>query len=423
MRLTSNRSEDKGLQRLGLQSVGVAAIILAVVLIYIGINAPDGTPGRSYYTLNAQFDRADNLVSHYQVRVGGRLAGQVLHPRIEDGKAIVELQMTPGIGPLRSDTRVRVRPRSAIGLRFVDLTPGTRGRFLKDGETISATHASASLPLDDALGILDAKRREKLKVLLSKLGDGAAGRGEDLNVAFESAAPMLRATTGALGAVNDRPGAVANFVAGNEGTADAADGVRQDIAEMFAPSAAALRPFSDEADGLRATLKAAPPTLEALRDQLPATEALLEQTTGFARVATTTLRLSPAALLQTSRLLVDGREPLKDAEATLKLAERAVTPTLNLLGAVRPVLPSLNNTLTAALPTLNEIGRRGCDVKDAYTFFSEALAYGDAGGQYARLNATRPNATQLQGLDTKATPGVGDNPYPAPCVASTERVK
>ncbi|MCW2985834.1 MAG: hypothetical protein JWR63_3404 [Conexibacter sp.] len=423
MRLNSNRSEHRGIQRKGLQLVGVAAIVVSSVLIYVGITAPDGTPGRGYYTLRAQFNRADNLVSHYQIRVGGRLIGQVLRPRIEDGKAIVDLQLYEDVGPLLSDTTVRVRPRSAIGLRFVDLTPGTRGRPLAEGETIKASQTSASLPLDDTLGVFDTRRRAKLKVLLSKLGAGFAGRGEDLNTSLKSGGPFLRSMSGALKAVNDRDGALATFVSGSAGTAAAADPVRQDIAAMFAPSADALRPFSDEAAGVRATLQAAPSTLDALRAQLPEAQALLAQTADFARVATTTLRLSPTALRRTSDLLRDGRKPLRDLQATLRLAERAVSPTLALLNAVKPVLPSLDNTMKASLPTLKELGRRGCDVKDAYFFWAEATAWGDAAGQYTRLNATKPNPSQVQGLEPKAIPGVGDNPYPAPCVAATERVK
>lgn len=423
MRFTSNRSEDRGFQRRSLQLVGLSSIVIAVVLIYIGITAPNGTPGRGYYTLRAEFSRADNLVSHYQVRVGGRLIGQVLDPRIENGKAIVDMQLYKDVGPLLSDTTVRVRPRSAIGLRFVDLTPGTKGTPLGEGALIRAKQTSASLPLDTALGIFDEKRRAKVKVLLSKLGAGFAGRGEDLNTAIESGAPFLDSTASTLGAVNDRRGALAGFIAGNAGTVAAADPVRRDIAEMFEPSAQALRPFAEKADALRETLEAAPPALDTLSRELPPTRRLLAQTERFARAATPTLALSPRAFASTSALLKDGREPLKDLEDTLQLAERAVDPTLGLLRIVRPVLPSLDSTLKGALPTLDELAPRGCDIKAAYFQWAEATAWGDADGQYARLNATQYNATQIQGLAPKVTPGVGDNPYPAPCVAATERTK
>jgi ABC-type transporter Mla subunit MlaD len=423
VRFSSNRSEDRGFQRRVLQAIGLSSILIAAVLIYIGITAPNGTPGRGYYTLRAQFNRADNLVSHYQVRVGGRLIGQVLDPRIEDGKAIVDMQLYKDAGPLLSDTTVRVRPRSAIGLRFVDLTPGTKGTPLPEGALIRASQTSASLPLDTALGIFDGQRRAKVKVLLGKLGAGFAGRGEDLNVSIKSGAPFLKTMASALGEVNDRPGALAGFVYGSAGTSAAADPVRHEIADMFSPSARALAPFYHQADGLRATLQAAPPTLDTLRTQLPPTQRLLAETTRFARAATVTLRLSPRALDRTSVLLRDGRKPLKDLNATLELADRAVDPTLALLNTVKPVLPSLDSALKGALPTLDELAPRGCDIKKAYFQWSEALAFGDAAGQYARLNATQFNPTQLQGLAPKVTPGVGDNPYPAPCVAETERTK
>ena len=46
---------------------------------------------------------------------------------------MVDLLLDPALRPLRSDTRLRVRPRSPIGVRFVELSPGTHGRPLAEG--------------------------------------------------------------------------------------------------------------------------------------------------------------------------------------------------------------------------------------------------------------------------------------------------
>jgi ABC-type transporter Mla subunit MlaD len=420
MRLTSNRPGDRGLQRAAVIALGMSAVVFAVVLVVIGYKAPDGVPGRGYYTIEAEFDRADNLADHYQVRVGGELVGQVLNPRVREGRAIVDLQLKKDVEPLLSDTRLRVRPRSAIGVRFLDVTPGTRGRPVREGERIVARQTSAALPLDDALGILDARRRRKAQVLLDKLGAGSAGRGEDLNTAIGDAPGLLGGLRDALTPLNAMPGATEGFVRGLEGFVRAAEPVRRDIATGFDPEARALRPLSTHAGALRATLEQAPPTLDAARDQLPATRVLLGRTAAFARSAGPTLGAAPRALRRTSALLREARPSLRDADATLDLAGRAVGPTLRLLRTVRPVLPDVDRTLLDTIPLVRELGVHGCDVQKFGLNWAEATAFGNTGGNFLRLAIVRPSVEQLQAFKITNRSGIGSNAYPKPCETGTE---
>jgi ABC-type transporter Mla subunit MlaD len=421
LRLNSNRAGDQGVQRTAVIVLGMVATVIGCALAYIGFKAPDSVPGRSYYNLEAEFLRADNLADHYQVRLGGRLIGQVLNPRVREGRAIVDLQLKKDVQPLLSDTTLRVRPRSAIGVRYVDVTPGTKGTPLEEGATIAAKATSAAQPIDVAFGILDRRRREKLKTLLDKLGAGTAGRGEDLNVALGKGSEFFAGLDTSLGAVNRRPGAVAGFVSGLDTLASAAAPVRDDIAEGFRPEAEALEPFSEQGDAVRAALSEAGPTLAAARDQLPPTRALLARTAGFARAATPTLRSAPAAFRQASALLSEAKPSLRAADETLHLAERAVSPTLGLLRTVRPVLPAADDTFVDGLPLVRTLSAYSCDVTTWGVNWGDATARGNAGGQFLRLAFVSPGLQQLAGDRREPfDAGVGQNPYPEPCKAGTE---
>src|SRR5438874_1712439 len=158
-------SQQRG--KLFMLGVGLTGIGVAVLLAWIGYNAPNSIPGRKYYTVKAELNQADNLTSHYQVRVAGRLVGQILNPRVEGDKAVVDLQLEDSMRPLLSDTTIRVRPRSPIGVRFLELRPGTHGTPIPEGGTLPASHASAARPLDEALSTLDAPTRARTKELLS----------------------------------------------------------------------------------------------------------------------------------------------------------------------------------------------------------------------------------------------------------------
>ncbi|HYF25031.1 MAG TPA: MlaD family protein [Baekduia sp.] len=420
IRLNSNRAEDRGAQRAALVLLGCATVAFGALLAYIGYEAPNSVPGRGYYTVQAEFQRADNLAAHYQVRVGGRLIGQVLNPRVRGGRALVDLQLKKDVKPLLSDTRLRVRPRSAIGVRFVDVQPGSRGRPLRDGETIPASQTSASLPLDTTLDVLDTKRRARLKTLLDKLGAGTAGRGEELNVAFGKGGELFGGLDDALTPLNRRPGAVEGFVAGIEGLAAAADPIRGDIAAGFRPEADALRPFAEHGDAVRATLDEAPPTLATARDQLPPTSALLARTASFARAAAPTLQRAPRALRETSSLLRTARPPLRAADETLQLAGRAVDPALDLLRTIRPVLPVADDALLDGLPFVGTLARHGCDITMFGRNWADATATGNTGGQFLRLVLVRPGKEQLAGTDTPDRSGIFSSPYPEPCTTTKE---
>lgn len=422
-RLRNTRPVSQGSSRAFMLAVGLAGLGVAVLLAWIGFNAPNSIPGRQYYDLTAELRQADNLTSHYQVRLNGSLVGQVLNPRVENGLAVVDLQLDKRLEPLRSDTRLRVRPRSPIGVRFVEIYPGTRGRPLRQGERLPASQSSASLPLDTALSTLDPRTRERTRALLGGLGTGFAARGDDLNEAIAGAPGMLSDTESVMGAISARGGAAERFVLGARGAAVAADPVRDVIASGFEPEARALRPFSDRRAALSATLRDAPGALAGVRDGLARSRPLIAEAGGLARDALPALRAAPAALAQTSALLRDGRPSVERLDRTLELAQRSVAPTLSLLTLVRPVLPDLEQALALARPPLEDLGPRRCDMLLMLRNWESMLAWGNEGGNYLRFNVISPtpeSASGQTGSAPSATP-IRSNPYPAPCETSARK--
>ena len=398
--------------------VGFAGLGVAGLLAYVGFNAPNSIPGRGYYHLTAQLNQADNLTGHYQIRIAGRLVGQVLNPRVENGKAVVDLQMEKDVGPLLSDTRIRVRPRSPIGVRFVQLEPGTRGTPLKDGAVLPASQASSSLPLDEVLSTFDPKTRARTQELLAGLGGGFAGRGDDVNATLASAPDFLRLTDQVTTTINRRAGAPQSLVNGTQAAAAAADPVRDTIATGFAPEARASKAFADSRAEIGRLLQVAPGTLRGTRDGLAASTPLLNETSGFAKAARPLLQAAPASLRQTSALMREARPATRRLSDTLHLAQRAVNPTLALLKITDPVLPNANTALTKPLPIFDDLAPRQCDVIQMVRNWESMLAWGQDGGNYLRFDAI-VNAESLSGA---ATPGpfIRGTPYPAPCVKTKE---
>lgn len=417
-------------------AVGLVGVLGVLVLVYVGFRAPDAIPGRSYYTVKAKFTNADNLTGHYQVRDGGKLVGQVLNPRVENGEAVVDLQLDPSIRPLRTDTHIEVRPRSPVGVRYVDIKPGTSGAPIPEGGTIPASQTASTVQLDTVLGTFDPSTRKNAQRFFRELGSGFAGRGDDLNEALGGAPAMLSAAggtggTGAAGtlssssgwlsAIADRQGAVTSLVDGGATIANAADPVSRQIADGFAPEAKALQPFTQERGAVQSTLDKAPGTFRTASSSLPSVNGLVDQLRGFARDVRPGLQAGPSTFAQTSALLRESRPGLRAAETTLRDAGTAVQPTLNLLSTLKPALPQIENTLTNLTPIVTNLGAHGCDLNLFGSRWTSMMRYGNQDGAVLRFNLTF-GPESLYGQTRKLTGAHPSNAYPKPCQAGTEKV-
>jgi ABC-type transporter Mla subunit MlaD len=395
-------------------AVGFVAIVIAIVMFYVGYHAPQSVPGRSYYNLHALFANADNLTDHYDVRIGGERAGQVLNPRVANHVAEVDLQLGSRFKPLLSDTRIEIRLRSAVGVRYANLIPGTKGTPLPDGATIPVSQTSAPVDLDQVLRTFDAPTALRTSEFLGELGTGVAGQGQNVNTMLGQVPGFISSLGSVSSAINARPNAMRDFISSSQGAAAAFDPVRTQLADGFQPESQALQPFIRSASDVKSTFDQAPSTLSELNSGLPSVTALVAQVQGLAQAATPTLALAPRALDQTTALLHDAQPGLRNANATLQFAHAAVSPTLTFLQTTDPALPEINRALTAALPITNYVGPRACGISDAMTGWSTTMKFGTAYGNFIRFTIH-----ELQGI-ISGQPGatILTNPYPGPCAGT-----
>lgn len=398
--------------------VGIVTLLAGLGMMYIGYTAPNGLPWQSSYRLYAHLRNATNLVDHDEVKIAGRLVGQVLSPAgSRHGYATVELVLDSSIAPLRAGTTLRVRPRSVIGVPYVQIYPSATGRPLPSGSVISARDTSAAVPLTDAFNIFRAPQRGALATVIGQLGEGFAARGPDVNLSLQFAPGFLTGLEQVSGAVNARVGAAAKFIAGSAGAVAAANPVRTQIADGFHPEAAALTPFSTAAPAVRQTLSEAPGTLDAAAGELPPTIRMLGALGHFAAAVRTTLAPAPAALSQTKAMLTDATPGLREAIRTLHVLRAGVPPTVELLNTIHPVLPLARAALTHATPIVRTLAGYECDLGRFWSQWASATAWGDSAGQFLRLSVVTPNLEQFQGgfSGTPIEKGFGENPYPGAC--------
>ena len=126
------------------------------------------------------------------VRVAGVKIGDIGDVELEDGRAVVTLEVEKRFkGLLRNDSTALLRPKTGLKDMFIELDPG-HGAPMDEGERIEIANTAPDVDLDEVLAVLDEDGRDYLKLLISGAGKGIDGRGGDLREALKRLGPTVR---------------------------------------------------------------------------------------------------------------------------------------------------------------------------------------------------------------------------------------
>jgi virulence factor Mce-like protein len=177
--------------------IGAATILVVLVAVFLAYNANQGLPFVPTYSLKAEVPSAANLVRGNEVRIGGSRVGTVddiQAKRRRDGTsiALLSLKLERDVKPLPKDSTLIIRSKSALGLKYVEVTRGHSAQGFQDGATIPLAAATPRpVEFDEFLNMFDDKTRAAMRVNVDQLGDAFAGRGESLNTAIGALRPLL----------------------------------------------------------------------------------------------------------------------------------------------------------------------------------------------------------------------------------------
>ncbi len=186
--------------------VYIALFVAIAPWIVIGIvrEATDDDTADAYF-VRAVFDNASTLVPDEDVKIAGAPVGVVSDMDVtQDGKAAVTLRIDDeGFTPFKQDAGCTIRLQGLIGERFVECEPGSAAArplaAIEDGDgegerLLPVERNSSPVDLDLVNNVMRLPYRERFAILLSELGTGLAGRGEELNEVIHRANPALRET-------------------------------------------------------------------------------------------------------------------------------------------------------------------------------------------------------------------------------------
>ncbi|HYP47829.1 MAG TPA: MlaD family protein [Thermoleophilaceae bacterium] len=266
------------------------AVLVTIVAVFLSYNANAGLPFVPTYDLKANLPNAAQLVKGFEVRIGGARVGTIskIEPRKRaDGSTYAQLTMKldKDIEPLPADSRMLVRPRSSLGLKYVEMIPGTGKAGFAAGSTIPVRQARPEpVEIDEVFNMFTAKARRGQQLSLDAYGEGLAGRGASLNTAIEELRPLLDDLEPVASNLADRRTNIGRFFKELADAAGEAAPVAEQQASLFVNLDATFTALANVArPHLQETISEGPPSEELAIREFPRQRPFIRNNAAFFR--------------------------------------------------------------------------------------------------------------------------------------------
>lgn len=286
------------------------------------------------------------------VRVAGVTVGAIGDVRLEDGHAVVNLELDRRHDDLvREDATALLRSKTGLKDMFVEIDPG-HGRPMDEGDRIGMSGTLPDVDLDEVVAALDSDTRAYLRLLISGAGEGLRGRGRDAGAALRRLGPLQRDVARVSGALAERRRALRRLVNRYGLLTEELGRSDREIVRVVRAGNSVFEALASERDGLSASTARLPGTLSQTRRALGDVEALSVRLDPALRA----LRPTVAELEPAARALVPlAREGTPIVRKRLRPLVRAVPPELARLSAASRDLSRAGPDLTTSLGQVNRL--------------------------------------------------------------------
>jgi ABC-type transporter Mla subunit MlaD len=223
---------------------------------------------------------------------GGSLVGHVtgiVPARTATGRpiAVLNLALNKNVEPLAANSTWRIRLKGAIGLKYLQLTPGHSAQALPDGATVPISRTSTEVDLDQVLSQYDSTTRKGVVATTTGYGEGLAGRGFDINDAIRAFVPLVTDLGPVMRNLSSRRTDLAGFFHGLENFSSAVAPVAQTQASLYQNLATTFTSLASIAvPFFQNWIKETPPTFQAVITDAPTIRPFVTDTTQlFAELA------------------------------------------------------------------------------------------------------------------------------------------
>jgi phospholipid/cholesterol/gamma-HCH transport system substrate-binding protein len=371
----------------------IFVLVLAAIAVtgYILEHQPAFNFGRSYYTVKADFAEASAVTSGQgqAVTIAGVPVGQVGSVTLQDGHAVVQMNIEKKYAPIYRNATVLLRPRTPLKDMYLELDPGTRSAGkVPDGGSLSTANTNPDVDVSEILSSLDSDSRNYLVLLLSAAAGVFRSPGQNSGSAPSAQAvaslqetlkrfgPLDKDTKTFASLLAKRQSALKSSVHNLDLVAGALGGVDNQLASLIKASDTSFRAIANNDTELGSTLQQFPGTLKVttrtlgkVRTFASATGTALHKLQPFAK------NLGPA--LKAARPLFKDTTPvvqneLRPFSVALQPLAHELRPAAADLKATAPKLASSVGVLNSLV---NELAYQGKGESRSYLFYGGWLAH------------------------------------------------
>jgi ABC-type transporter Mla subunit MlaD len=316
--------------------VGAVAVLVVIVAVLLAYNANQGLPFVPTLDVRVRADNGTALTPGSEVREGGVRMGfvkTISTVELPDGRAAAEMavQLDKKVGDVPVDTLFTIRPRSPLGLKYLEMVRGRSERSVREGHAFPPEQTEIPVQLEDAAKLYTARTRDAVRTNIEGFGNALAGRGPSLNMALEELPRFLRHAAPVARNLSDRRTRLGRFFRELGDTARVLAPVAELQADLFTRTALTFEAISSDTEALKETISRSHPTFQAGIESFPVQRPFLSDSAALAR------EMQPVA-----RQLRPTLPLINDAlETGVPVTRRSV----DLYGRLRPTLVSLRDLM------------------------------------------------------------------------------
>jgi phospholipid/cholesterol/gamma-HCH transport system substrate-binding protein len=337
--------------------------LAAIVLVGLGIvtslvilaNQNFHWPWESFYEVKAEFSSAQAVTpgQGQQVTVSGVQVGDVAGVDLEDGHAVVTLNIDSKYAPIYNDAHMLLRPRTGLKDMEVVLDPGTKASGeVPSGGTLPEANTQPDVNPDEVLGALDADTRRYLASAIGALGTGIGPNGPALRKLFVASEPTAADLRKLMAAFASRREQISHLVHNLNLVATEAGSRQTDIQRTIRYSSDAIGALAQQDDALRESLTRLPGTLDAAGSALRSARPLAAELRPAAKQLTPAVRRVTRALPHLRPLVREATPILRDK---VRPFVRSGVPALGELEPATAALQRASGDLPAITQRVNYI--------------------------------------------------------------------
>ncbi|HEX3562154.1 MAG TPA: MlaD family protein [Solirubrobacterales bacterium] len=337
-----------------LAAIGLIGIGTVTAVLILG-NQNFHWPWESFYEVKAEFSSAQAVTpgQGQQVTVSGVKVGDVAGVDLEDGHAVVTLDIESKYAPIYNDAHMLLRPRTGLKDMEVVLDPGTKASGeVPSGGTLQEANTQPDVNPDEVLGALDTDTRRYLASAVDALGTGIGPNGGSLRkllIASEPTATDARRLTATLATRRDQ---ISHLVHNLNLIATEAGNREGDVRRTIRYSSEALGALAQHDDAIRGSLTRLPGTLDAASSALRDARPLATELKPAATQLTPAVRRVTVALPRVRPLVREATPIIRDR---LRPFVRSAVPALQNLAPAADALQKTSTDLPAIVQRGNYI--------------------------------------------------------------------